>query len=258
VGTALEHYRSTSLIPRPVQTFLRKRYPEALGFALVGSYAEGLANVCSDFDIVTVFPPKPTGGLEVDTIHDAIGDHEITLFLCTISALEARLLTLDETFVCGMYVLNPLETRLPTAIPFAVVSQRLRSLLKAYTAWKPAISTLAALLKTAASFYVDALGSMASNDVATARLMNRQGAICAMDSFLLSQGIINVSQKWHLRRLLRLPRKDIHDLYVAAMDLSEPSFREAPPASLGRLICAIAGVDSMASLSKCDWLSQLD
>jgi hypothetical protein len=219
--------------------------PRCCAAILVGSCAEGLANLVSDIDIVVVHERSHLAEQHQEL---QIGNRCVSLASINYADAARRLGELDSMYCGGSHQQDALVTRLASGRLLFDRDGRGKQLLDAYRHWRPEVSTLAAIMQISVSFYLDALGALGINDVFTAEIMARQGASIAIDAFLLGNGLRNLKSKWHLRRLHDLNEVKLLDLYLSALGLI-PS---AEPAAnrLATLACTVAGASAIGTLSE--------
>lgn len=233
--------------------------PAPRALLLVGSYAEGWANHTSDIDIVAVVPQPEDRRLRMTHTAHEIGDRIVDVVSITETALRGRLDRLDTIYRTGAYIGEGLVTRLAAAVVLHDADGVGQSIVDAARSYTPSPSTFDELLRTALSFYHDAMGAMGSGDPATATLMARMAATVTIDLALLADGERSLKPKWHLRRLRREGREDLIDRYERAVqvDAADRHTGLRALADLDQLLCHVLEIDSLHDLGSSPFIERI-
>jgi predicted nucleotidyltransferase len=220
---------------------------------LIGSMAEGLANIASDIDLIGIVAPSRTRLRLREHAFEYEGQPGSIVYL-TEANLRRRIASLDRLYRDGGHLTDGLATRVANARVLydpEGIGARLVALAQRY---EPAPDTLREMVRVCFGFLHDALGSRAAGDHATAVLMSRAAAAVAVDCFLLRHHERNLKPKWHLRRLQQLQADDQLQSYLRVLGLDRADMNTSTRAveDTQRLIQSVLGVSDLKHFGDSD------
>lgn len=175
---------------------------EFLSLLAHGSYAEGVANKNSDFDLLVVC----AGDIKRSENVVVVNDLEINIEYIGKDILLNQLKSLENLIApktIGFGI--PLACRLKNAVVLIDKDDVGKTLVEMARSYQPSADLMNQYSKNVLNYYYDAVGAMASGDYATSVLMSRIAALHVLTGILLNQGELYVMKKWFIHLLERVP-----------------------------------------------------
>jgi predicted nucleotidyltransferase len=180
-----------------------------------GSFAEGIANKNSDFDLFVICKETVQEREEVQVFSDIEVHFE---FIHKENLLE-QLKSLDNLLLPEIMGFSaPLASRLKNAVVLIDEDNEGAGLIELAQQFKPSDSLLDRYSRSGFNYYYDAVGAMLSGDYTASIHMARIGALHIMTGALLKKGMVYVKNKW----LVKLEEKSqplSEELFLRLMGL---------------------------------------
>lgn len=209
------------IIKEAVLEYLRNT--EFLSLLAHGSYAEGVANETSDFDLLVLC------GEDVREREDVIlvRDIEVNITFIHKETILKQLESLDNLLSpskIGSAI--PITCRLKNAVILIDKEDCGKKLVEKVREVKPSENLMDWYSKAGLNHYYDAVGAIVSEDYATSVHMARLGALQVMTGIMLGHGDLYVKQKWYVRLLERIPAAP-KEVFLRLMGLNTADKKEA-------------------------------
>lgn len=175
---------------------------EFLSLLAHGSFAEGLANRTSDFDLLVVCAENVQEREDVLVVNEI----EINIEILHKKTIEEQVKSLEE--LLGPRKLGfkiPMACRLKHAVILVDKDNNGKNLVDMINQFQPSKNIIDLYSKCGLNYYYDAVGAMASGDYATSIHMARLGALHVLTGIMLSQGELYVKKKWLIKLMDKIP-----------------------------------------------------
>jgi len=193
---------------------------EILSLIAHGSFAEGIANRTSDFDLLVVCGESVEERIEVVVIHDI----EVDIDFLHKETLVTQLESLDDLLKPGL--MPPFASRLKNAVILMDTDDTGKELVDMARQFEPSAQLTDEYSRLGLSYYYDAVGAMASGDYATSIHMARIGAVHVLAGILLNSGELYVNKKWFIELLNKNPSAP-KELFLQLMGLDNADKEQA-------------------------------
>lgn len=185
-----------------------------------GSYAEGIANETSDFDIMVVCNEDIEERIDVIVICDI----EVNFDFIHEKTIRKQLESLNDLLKPGL--VPPFASRLKNAVVLIDRENVGKTLVEMAKNFEPSDDLMDAYSKLGLSYYYDAVGAATSGKYATSVHMARIGALHVLAGILLKQGELYINKKWFIEFLNKNPSAP-RELFLKLMGLDTADKEQA-------------------------------
>ena len=184
-----------------------------------GSFAEGINNKNSDFDILVLC----RGDIKERTEVIVVNDLEVDLDFLSEETLKTQLESLDDLLMPGL--MPPFASRLKHAVILIDKGNVAQSIIDMAGKYQPSGELMDWYSRRILGYYYDAVGAMASGNYATSIHTARIGASHALTGILLKQGELYTNKKWLCELMKRVPAPQ--ELFLRLMGLDAADKEQA-------------------------------
>jgi len=163
---------------------------EVLSLIAHGSFAEGLANENSDFDLLVICGENVKEKTEIMKF----GNMEVDIDFLHEKTLKDQLKSLDNLLESGS--LPPFASRLKNAVVLSDSNDIGKNLVDMARAYQPSFELMDMYSRVAMGYYYDAVGALVSGNYTTAVHTARLAALEVLAGIMLQQGQLYVNRKW--------------------------------------------------------------
>jgi predicted nucleotidyltransferase len=180
-----------------------------------GSFAEGIANKNSDFDLLAICDERVKEGEDFFSI----GDIEVNITVIHEETLLEQMDSLEDLLKpnnLGQAI--PMVCRLRNAVilfDYEETGKRILELVKKFHSSENLIDIYS---KCGLNYYYDAVGAFVSENYDTSVHMARIGALQIMTGILLKYGELYVKQKWYTELIKKMPCS-LREMFLKLMGL---------------------------------------
>jgi len=188
---------------------------EFLSLLAHGSFAEGIANRTSDFDLLVICTENVQEREDVLVLNDI----EVNIEILHRRTIEEQIKSLEE--LLGPRKLGfkiPMACRLKHAVILVDKDDCGKNLVDMVNHFQPSKHIIDLYSKSGLNYYYDAVGAMASGDYATSIHMARLGALHVLTGIILKHGELYVKKKW-LIKLMDKTSFESRELFLQVMGL---------------------------------------
>lgn len=180
------------IVKEDILQYLTEKNVESL--LVHGSFAEGIANKNSDFDLLAICESETKEGEDVISI----GDIEVNIIFVHEETLLKQMDSLEDLLIpnnLGQGI--PLVCRLKNAVILLDREDTGKRIVDKVGEFHPSESLIDIYSKCGLNFYYDAVGALVSGNFDASAHMARIGALQVMTGILLKNGELYVKQKWY-------------------------------------------------------------
>lgn len=188
------------MVKEDVLQYLTDKNVESL--LVHGSFAEGIANRNSDFDLVAICGGETKEGEDVLSI----GDTEVNITFVHEETLLRQMDSLENLLIpnnLGQAI--PLVCRLRNAVILFDREDTGKRIVDMVGKFHPSENLIDIYSKCGLNYYYDAVGAFVSGNFDASVHMARIGALQVMTGILLKRGELYVKQKWYTELVKKIP-----------------------------------------------------